>query len=66
MTTLTQPLETELFVCEKCRENGISTIGRLPADRGGTYKGMCTGPAAMPHKKVSMKLVRFREVVDAA
>lgn len=61
-----QPLTVELYVCELCRENGIATVGRLPADRGGTYRGSCTGPPGNDHKRVRMVLKTFREVTDAA
>lgn len=58
-----EPLTVNLYVCEECRANGITTVGKLPADRGGTYRGMCSGPPGFDHKKKAMKLRPFREVV---
>lgn len=58
-----KPLEVELYVCEECRRNGIPTVGRLPENRGGRYKGMCTGPIGHEHPKRAMQLRPFREQV---
>ncbi len=58
------PIDVELYVCEKCRELGVKTVGKLPQGRGSRYHAMCTGPVGVDHKQVAMKPHRFREVFD--
>ncbi len=60
-----EPLEVQLYVCEKCRGLGIQTVGKLPQGRGSRYHAMCTGPPGHDHKQAAMKPRRFREVEDA-
>lgn len=64
MTVQTKPLEVELYVCQ---DPGCRLVGKVPLGRGSpSFRGMCSGSAAEPHKRLAMKPVLFREVTDAA